>query len=108
MSVRGDDASLTLTVDHEDRNPSNDKWRNLRLTTKARQIVHSHNTSGILGVYQRGGKYCATIKFEYRQTWLGTFDTEDEAIAAREKAELKYFGKFAPKPRQYTGKDLFK
>jgi hypothetical protein len=100
------------TVDHEDRNPSNDKWSNLRLATKAQQarnqILHSHNTSGILGVYERGGKYCAAIKFNYRQIWLGTFDTEEEAIDARRAAELKYFGEFAPKPRQYTGKDLFK
>jgi hypothetical protein len=101
-----------VTVDHEDRDHSNDRWSNLRLATKAEQarnqILHSHNTSGILGVYQRGGKYCATIKFNYRQIWLGTFDTEEQAIDARRAAELEYFGEFAPKPRKYTGKDLFK
>jgi hypothetical protein len=100
------------TVDHEDRDSSNDRWNNLRLATKGQQAMnqgpHSHNTSGITGVYERLGKYCATIKFNYKQIWLGTFDTEEEAIAARRAAEEEYFGKFAPKPRLYTGGDLFK
>jgi hypothetical protein len=101
-----------MEIDHEDRNPSNDKWSNLRLATEGQQAmnhsIHSHNTSGITGVYQRGEKYCARIKFEYKHIWLGTFDTEEDAIDARRAAEVKYFGEFAPKPRLYTGGDLFK
>jgi hypothetical protein len=99
------------TVDHEDRDPTNDRWSNLRLASKAQQAIkqgiHSHNTPGVTGVYKRFGKYCATIQSEYKQIWLGTFNTEEKAIAARKAAEEKYFGEFAPKSKQYTGKDLF-
>ena len=49
---------------------------------------------GIAGIRiaKRNGKYVARIGFEGRQIHLGTFVTLDEAVEARRKAELKYYG----------------
>lgn len=56
----------------------------------------SNKTSGINGVslYKRTGKWQAYIRPPYseKRLNLGTFETKDEAIAARKAAERKYLG----------------
>lgn len=58
-------------------------------TRKAR-----NNTSGRTGVYwfKRVSKWTAAIIFENKQIHLGYFEDFDEAVKAREKAEIEYFG----------------
>ena len=43
-----------------------------------------------VGVKQNGSGYGARITHEGKNIWLGTYDTLDEAIAARKDAERKY------------------
>ena len=50
------------------------------------------NTSGVRGVYRvkKSGKWAAQIMFKGRQKYLGTFNTLQEAAAARQEAEHVY------------------
>lgn len=56
--------------------------------------IHKNNTSGRTGVYfhKKSGKWAASIRC-VKQIWLGLYNTYEEAVFAREAAELKYFGK---------------
>lgn len=51
------------------------------------------STTGVRGVYynKKTGTYKATINFQKKYIYLGTFKTLDEARKAREAAEEKYF-----------------
>lgn len=55
----------------------------------------SRNTSGVEGVYFRKdtGKWSSYINKEGTRYNLGSFDTISEAIDARRKAEIKFYGK---------------
>ena len=58
------------------------------------QGIRSNNTSGKTGVWftKRTGKWTASITHELQREHLGNFDSLQEAIKAREEAELKYYG----------------
>lgn len=53
-----------------------------------------NNTSGRTGVYwfDRVGKWTASISFDYKQIHLGYFVNFEDAVKAREDAEIKYYG----------------
>lgn len=86
------------TIDHIDRNRSNNRIENLRLATRSQQqgnmALTKANSSGARGVSQRGGKWKATIWTHGVQRLLGTFDTKDAAKAAYAKAAIEHFGEF--------------
>ena len=52
----------------------------------------ANNTSGVKGVRRRGERFVAQIKFQGKNRHLGTFDTLEEAAAARHEAEEELFG----------------
>lgn len=88
-------------VDHIDLNKQNNKIENLRAAT-ARQncgnvAVKSWNKTGFKGVWTcpNTGAYCAQINFKGKKTYLGRFDTAEEAAAAYTKAAQEKFGEFA-------------
>ena len=57
--------------------------------------MRTDNKSGHKGVFRKkSGRYSASIGFKKKVFYLGTFDTCEEAIEAREKAEEKIFGSF--------------
>lgn len=62
-----------------------------------------NNTSGVTGVSynKKAKKWTATIKKDNLTIRLGQFLDKNDAIIKRLKAEIKYFGEFAPQ------KDLF-
>lgn len=73
-------------VDHIDGNRSNNKWSNLRNGTRSDNLrniaLKRNNTSGHHGVHFS----------KQRQQWtvtigVGSFDSKEEAIAARKRAE---------------------
>lgn len=72
-------------VDHKDRDPSNDRWDNLRDATSS---LNKYNRdlgycSGYRGVYRSGSdSWWAAVGGKY----LGVFATLQEAISAREGA----------------------
>ena len=92
--------SGNLVIDHEDGNPLNNRKYNLRICTHQKNSFNSklskNNTSGYSGIYyiKNTNKWVAQITCNYKTIHLGTFDNKEDAIKAREEAEIKYFKEF--------------
>lgn len=88
--------------DHKDRNPLNNRRSNLRKATTQENVQNSskqkNNTSGFIGVSWKKDiqKWTAYIIIDKTQKHLGDFINKKDAIRTRLKAEVKYFGEFAP------------
>lgn len=88
-------------IDHVDGDKLNNRPENLRPATDQQNAGNSktpqHNTSGFKGVYRhsRGRKWCAQIKRNRITTYLGWFDTPEEAHAAYMAAAREHFGEYA-------------
>lgn len=89
--------------DHINRNPLDNRDKNLRPTTAAENArnhsLSKRNTSGISGVCwdKSCSKWTAYIKDNGKSKHLGVFSDKHDAIVARLRAELKYYGEaFAP------------
>ena len=87
--MTGDDPA-PLTIDHIDRNPFNNKWKNLRL---ADSFVQSQNrewkaTMGHKGVtfHKVTQKWQARKNVKGKRIYLGVYETKEEAIKALSKA----------------------
>lgn len=87
-------------VDHIDRNPTNNKWSNLREATRSENFFNklrqSNNRSGHKGVHwdKKKNKWWARITHEYTVFHLGFFDDLAEAAAAFEGAARLLRGEF--------------
>jgi len=86
--------------DHRDRNKLNNRKYNLRNTNRS---INAYNTvrlnkniSGCIGVrfIKTTGKWRADIRKNYKNIYLGVYNNFDDAVEARKKAELKYFGDY--------------
>jgi hypothetical protein len=83
-------------IDHRNGDGTDNRLENLRDVShiqnnrNAKRFVT--NTSGRVGVswHTRYQQWCAYIGFEGKILFLGQFDNKQEAIKAREAAELKY------------------
>lgn len=88
--------------DHRDRNPANNQWKNLRKATPSQNgMNHSlrcDNSSGHAGVFFNANerRWKAQINAGGKRLHLGTFGKCSDAIAARQVAERKMHGRFAP------------
>ena len=87
-------------VDHINRNKLDNRKANLRFCTQkdnARNISVSKNSkSKVLGVRKtKHGTYNVRIVADRKEYHIGNFETIEDAIFARHKAEIKYHGKFA-------------
>ena len=72
--------------------PENCRWANLTLQS-FNVKMKSNNTSGRTGVeIVSKGKFRAIISKNNKKYNLGTFDTFEEAVKARELGELKHYG----------------
>lgn len=89
--MTGDDP---IQVDHIDGDRSNNRWDNLRDVTSAENhrnaARRSDNTSGVVGVYwdKRMRKWTASIVL--KSLYLGSYDSFEDAVAARKAAEVEY------------------
>ncbi len=82
-------------IDHKDRNPPNNKWDNLRHTSRSCNIKNQRkrisNTSGITGVYWHKEEFWySRIYAQNRRINLGSYKNFDDAVKARYRAEIKY------------------
>jgi len=84
-------------VDHADRNPLNNRWKNLREVTRADNAINSgvpaNNTSGFRGVswHRASGRWRAHITLSGRQVSLGYHAHISDAVTARKLAEAAAF-----------------
>lgn len=90
-----------IEVDHKNRRRLDCRLSNLRLCTKTENnrnvSVKKHSKSQIRGIYQDSyNKWIAYININKKKIHLGYFENLEDAIKAREEAELKYYGEFAP------------
>ena len=92
-----------MEIDHIDHDPLNNRKSNLRIVTHAQ---NSKNCSPrIINMYskykgvtylksgQRKKRWMARIRTDYKEIFLGYFDTEKEAMDIYDKASGKYHGK---------------
>lgn len=90
-----------IYVDHSDWNKRNNKKSNLRIATKSENNMNikrkSNNTSGYTGVTinKRTGKFVARISKNNKRFYLGSFETFEEAVKVRHKAEMVMHNKWS-------------
>ncbi len=83
-------------IDHLDHDPSNNRLNNFRLVlgkeNAKNRPKNKNNTSGYTGISwdKERGKWWAHIMVNYKTICLGRFDNLDDAIKARQEAEIKY------------------
>jgi HNH endonuclease/AP2 domain len=87
-------------IDHRDRDPSNNRWDNLRRATVSQNNANRRrpksNACGFKGVCRLpSGRWRAIIHKNGRRYELGVFATPEEAHAAYVAAARKLFGEFA-------------
>ena len=88
-------------VDHIDGNPSNNRWRNLRLANRRDQSANtkrrSDNSSGLKGVvwHPQTRKWRVQIKCTGFKKHVGLYSTKEEAAQAYMEAARVRFGDFA-------------
>jgi hypothetical protein len=88
-------------IDHINEDPSDNRWVNLRLATKAQNMRNvtriKSNTSGYKGVgwSKAANKWRAYIRADGVNYHLGLFQTKEEAAAAYKVAAAKLHGAFA-------------
>ncbi len=98
------DAVGGLDIDHRDGNGLNNLRSNLRPCTRAQNLHNGRTnrngakkTSKFRGVARLGPykKWAAYLKVEGKNTYLGSFEKEEDAARAYDTAALKAHGEFA-------------
>lgn len=89
-------------IDHINRNPSDNRKNNLRLSNKQLNSINrncnKNSKTQVRGVGQlKNGKCYARICIDYKTIHLGCFNTIEEAKIKREEFERQYFGEYAYK-----------
>lgn len=86
----------TISLDHIDGDPSNNRISNLREVGQSGNAKNSRRrngtVTGVTGVYwhRSAQKYWATITVDGSYRYLGLFSDFNEAVAARRNAEQRY------------------
>ena len=92
------DCPTHLEVDHIDGNTLNNSRSNLRIVTSQQNKFNTcvrKDSVGHKGVIRHGRGYKATLTHNYKTHYLGTFDTQEQAIAAYRKKADELFGQHA-------------
>lgn len=83
-------------IDHIDRNPRNNAWKNLREVTRAENnrniATRKAKTSAFRGVSKRGDKWLVVIRVEGKPKYIGQYKCEQEAG----RVAAPYFAGIAP------------
>lgn len=90
--------------DHENRNPLDNTRKNLRVLTHSHNNFNSdtpkNNTSGIKGVYwdKSKHKWSVQIGINGKRKKIGSFVSFEDAVKARQDAEMQFFGENLSRP----------
>lgn len=82
------------TIDHINGDKLDNRIENLRCATKSENSQNRKKAKGITFV-KKTGKWQVQIYFNRKSKYLGTFESERDALHTRREAELKYYGVFA-------------
>lgn len=86
--------------DHIDRNKKNNRISNLRSCTPKENTRNRTKQKGCsskyIGVCKDKNRWRAYIAVDGEKQSLGSYDTEEDALISRLKAEKEYFKEFAP------------
>jgi hypothetical protein len=87
------------TIDHENRDPLDDRIQNLRLATTTEQNRNQRrqqrNTSGFIGVSRFREKWKSYVSMDGRSSFVGSFDDPVDAAKARDLVAWIEYGEFA-------------
>ena len=75
-------------IDHIDRDKQNNAWSNLRECTRAENNRNKVHNKGIKKSCQ---KWTVEFRCEGKYYYLGRFDTYNQALSARQQAELQFW-----------------
>lgn len=95
-------------VDHNDKNPFNNRRCNLKKATRsdqtANQNLKKNNTSGVTGVHwdKTHNYWVASLQKDKKRIFQERYADFYQAVMARLKAEVKYFGEFAPQQHLFA------
>lgn len=87
-------------LDHINRNPSDNRWENLRQATRvensANTRIKANNTSGYKGVHfsKKDGKYMVRIRHNGKRLYLGEFKCPELAGLVYAEHAAKFHGEF--------------
>lgn len=106
------DAPKGSCVDHINGDVLDNRRCNLRIVSVSENNRNIHrlnarNTSGHIGVYwiKKSRKWGAYIRLHNHMNFLGSYESIDDAIAARKQAEKRLWGAELP-PLQKNGEPL--
>jgi hypothetical protein len=83
-------------IDHINHNKTDNRIANLRVVQRTQNAMNlsksRRNLSGVTGVFKhtQTGRWQAQIRIERRSMHLGSFESFDDAVAARRKAEEQH------------------
>lgn len=88
-----------VVVDHKNHNPLDNRRFNIRICTQRENSMNQSGNKGRklpVGIHQvESGKYLACIFVNGKSIYLGRFENLEDAVTARNEAEVKYRGEFA-------------
>ena len=91
--------SAGMQIDHINGDTLDNRRCNLRICTNAencRNRKYKESVHGYKGVAPvRNGRWGARICINYRQSWLGSYDTIEEAARAYNEAAIRIHGNYA-------------
>ena len=83
-----------FVIDHINQKKNDNRKSNLRYATKSQNGINTKKK--IKGVYKDKKRWYARITVNKEVIKLGSYKTKEEAVLARQQAEIKYFGEFSP------------